>query len=94
MQGAPVAGWLADGLLAPCWPLGLVGGPQVRLRRLLIDMVLATDMKQHFNILSKFQAKLQVGGEGGGGEGRVCRGRARIHGRQPVHRVHASGIHR
>lgn len=31
-----------------------------RLRRLLIDMVLATDMKQHFNILSKFQAKLQV----------------------------------
>lgn len=32
----------------------------VRLRRLLIDMVLATDMKQHFNILSKFQAKLQV----------------------------------
>ncbi|GIL70062.1 hypothetical protein Vretimale_3337 [Volvox reticuliferus] len=32
----------------------------VRLRRLLIDMVLATDMKQHFNILSKFQSKLQV----------------------------------
>lgn len=31
-----------------------------RLRRLLIEMVLATDMKQHFNILSKFQAKLQV----------------------------------
>ena len=34
--------------------------PQVRLRRILIDMVLATDMKQHFNFLSKFQAKLQV----------------------------------
>ncbi|MEW5312657.1 MAG: hypothetical protein WDW38_004274 [Sanguina aurantia] len=31
----------------------------VRLRRLLIEMVLATDMKQHFNILSKFQAKMQ-----------------------------------
>mmetsp|Transcript_34412 Transcript_34412/g.76444 ORF Transcript_34412/g.76444 Transcript_34412/m.76444 type:complete len:639 (+) Transcript_34412:160-2076(+) len=32
----------------------------LRLRRLLIDMVLATDMKQHFNILSKFQAKMQI----------------------------------
>ncbi len=34
--------------------------PQLRLRRLLIDMVLATDMKQHLSTLSKFQAKLQV----------------------------------
>lgn len=33
---------------------------RVRLRKLLIDMVLATDMKQHFSILSKFQAKLQI----------------------------------
>lgn len=33
---------------------------QVRFRRLLIDMVLGTDMKQHFNLLSKFQSKLQV----------------------------------
>lgn len=45
-----------------------------RLRRLLIDCVLATDMKQHFSILQRFQAKLQVklrsvnfGGQGGGG---------------------------
>lgn len=33
---------------------------RLKLRKLLIDMVLATDMKQHFSILSKFQAKLQV----------------------------------
>lgn len=33
---------------------------KIRLRKLLIDCVLATDMKQHFSILSKFQGRLQV----------------------------------
>lgn len=36
----------------------------------MIEMVLATDMKQHFAIHSMFQAKMQLGaGSGGGGPG-------------------------
>eukprot|EP00891_Asterochloris_glomerata_P000667 jgi/Astpho2/667/e_gw1.00013.90.1_t len=34
---------------------------QGRLRKMVIEMVLATDMKQHCLILSRFQSKLQVG---------------------------------
>ena len=34
---------------------------QKRLRKMVIEMVLATDMKQHCLILSRFQSKLQVG---------------------------------
>lgn len=33
---------------------------QVRLRKLMIDMVLGTDMKQHCTIISRFQTVLQV----------------------------------
>lgn len=33
---------------------------QVRLRKLMIDMVLGTDMKQHVTIISRFQTSLQV----------------------------------
>ena len=33
---------------------------QVRLRKLMIDMVLGTDMKQHCHIISRFQTVLQV----------------------------------
>ena len=33
---------------------------QVQLRRLMIDMVLGTDMKQHVTIISRFQTALQV----------------------------------
>lgn len=43
------------------------------LRKQIIDMVLATDMKQHFSIHSMFQTKMQLGGGrasgGGGGSG-------------------------
>lgn len=40
------------------WGSWLVQG---RLRKMVIEMVLATDMKQHCLILSRFQSKLQVG---------------------------------
>lgn len=33
---------------------------QVCLRKLMIDMVLGTDMKQHVTIISRFQTTLQV----------------------------------
>ena len=33
---------------------------QVQLRKLMIDMVLGTDMKQHVTIISRFQTALQV----------------------------------
>ena len=33
---------------------------QVRLRKLMIDMVLGTNMKQHCHIISRFQTVLQV----------------------------------
>jgi cAMP-specific phosphodiesterase 4 len=46
---------------------------QETLRKQIIDMVLATDMKQHFSIHSQFQTKMQLGGGrtsgGGGGSG-------------------------
>ena len=36
------------------------GRMQVRLRKLMIEMVLGTDMKQHVAIISRFQTTLQV----------------------------------
>lgn len=33
---------------------------QMRLRKMMIEMVLGTDMKQHWTIMSRFQTKLQV----------------------------------
>jgi hypothetical protein len=43
---------------------------QENLRKQIIEMVLATDMKQHFAIHSMFQTKLQVGGaRNSGGSG-------------------------
>lgn len=33
---------------------------QAKLRKLMIDMVLGTDMKQHCSIISRFQTVLQV----------------------------------
>lgn len=39
-----------------CYFLGKLSATKInRFRQLCIDMVLATDMKQHFNILSQFQ---------------------------------------
>ena len=33
---------------------------QMKLRKMVIEMVLATDMKQHWTLMSRFQTKLQV----------------------------------
>ncbi|KAK9839551.1 hypothetical protein WJX84_002829 [Apatococcus fuscideae] len=33
---------------------------QIKLRKMMIEMVLGTDMKQHWTIMSRFQTKLQV----------------------------------
>lgn len=46
------------------------------MRKQIIDMVLATDMKQHFAIHSMFQAKMQLNGTrpGGGSGGKSMRG--------------------
>ena len=35
-------------------------GMQMKLRKMMIEMVLGTDMKQHWTIMSRFQTKLQV----------------------------------
>lgn len=48
------------------------GCMQETLRKQIIEMVLATDMKQHFAIHSMFQAKMQLNGSvpsGGNGSG-------------------------
>ncbi len=48
------------------------GSAQETLRKQIIEMVLATDMKQHFAIHSMFQAKMQLNGSvpsGGNGSG-------------------------
>ncbi|GMH44924.1 hypothetical protein BSKO_12881 [Bryopsis sp. KO-2023] len=44
-----------------CFFMGKLSPSDIsRFRQLCIDMVLATDMKQHFSILSQFQAKLKI----------------------------------
>ncbi len=52
------------------------------MRKSIIDMVLATDMKQHFAIHSMFQAKMQLNGAGGPTSGNGSGGRP-LRGTQP-----------
>mmetsp|Transcript_25460 Transcript_25460/g.55342 ORF Transcript_25460/g.55342 Transcript_25460/m.55342 type:complete len:787 (-) Transcript_25460:1267-3627(-) len=59
------------------------------MRKQMIEMVLATDMKQHFAITSMFQAKMQLNGSrpsGGNSGGKSMRGSPHNTSQEPVHR--------